>query len=178
MISTPSLLVVDDDAIFCGVLIRALNRRGYAAEFALDGESALAAARTTAYDYAVVDLKLPDASGLNLVKAFKALRPRIRILVLTGFASIATAVEAIKLGATYYLAKPADADAIVAAFQRENGDAEAALAARPLSVSRLGWEHLQRVLAENGNNVSATARALGMHRRTLQRKLAKKPVKV
>jgi two-component system, response regulator RegA len=172
----PSLLVVDDDAVFCEVLVRALNRRGYAATFALDAENALAAAQAITFDYAVIDLKLPDASGLTLVKAIKAMRPCIRILVLTGFASIATAVEAIKLGATYYLAKPADADAIISALQREDGDADATVSARPLSIGRLGWEHVQRVLAENGNNISATACTLGMHRRTLQRKLAKRPV--
>jgi two-component system response regulator RegA len=172
----PSLLVVDDDAVFCEVLVRALNRRGYAATFALDAENALAAAQAITFDYAVIDLKLPDASGLTLVKAIKAMRPCIRILVLTGFASIATAVEAIKLGATYYLAKPADADAIISALQREDGDADATVSVRPLSIGRLGWEHVQRVLAENGNNISATARTLGMHRRTLQRKLAKRPV--
>jgi two-component system response regulator RegA len=172
----PSLLVVDDDAVFCGVLVRALNRHGYAATFALNAENALAAAQAITFDYAVIDLKLPDASGLALVKAIKAMRPCIRILVLTGFASIATAVEAIKLGATYYLAKPADADAIISALQREDGDADATVSVRPLSIGRLGWEHVQRVLAENGNNISATARTLGMHRRTLQRKLAKRPV--
>ena len=97
--------------------------------------------------------------------------------MLTGFASIATAVEAIKLGATHYLAKPVDADQIIAAFEREGGDAEAPVTPQPLSVDRLEWEHIQRVLAENQGNISATARALKMHRRTLQRKLGKHPVR-
>jgi two-component system response regulator RegA len=101
----------------------------------------------------------------------------MRIVVLTGYASVATAVEAIKLGATHYLAKPVDADAVVAAFGRESGDPEATVAPQPLSVERLEWEHIQRVLGENNGNVSATARSLKMHRRTLQRKLSKRPAR-
>ena len=101
----------------------------------------------------------------------------MRIVVLTGYASVATAVEAIKLGATHYLAKPVDADEVVAAFGRTRGDAGTPVPSRPLSVDRLEWEHIQRVLAENGGNISATARSLGMHRRTLQRKLSKRPVR-
>jgi two-component system response regulator RegA len=99
------------------------------------------------------------------------------IVVLTGYASVATAVEAIKLGATHYLAKPVDAEELLAAFQRTSGDASVPVAERPLSVNRLEWEHIQRILHDHGGNVSATARSLGMHRRTLQRKLAKRPVR-
>jgi two-component system response regulator RegA len=127
------------------------------------------------HDFAVVDLKMPGGSGLALVERLKQRNPRIRIVVLTGFASVATAVEAIKLGATHYLPKPADADEIVAAFGRDQGDTSAQVSLQPLSVERLEWEHIQKILSENTGNVSATARALNMHRRTLQRKLGKKP---
>jgi two-component system response regulator RegA len=125
--------------------------------------------------YAVVDLKMPGPSGLVLVKRLKELDAATRIVMLTGYASIATAVEAVKLGATHYLAKPADADEIVAAFHKSEGDEAAPLSSTPLSVERLEWEHIQRVMAEYEGNISATARALNMHRRTLQRKLAKYP---
>jgi len=118
---------------------------------------------------------MPDGSGLALVDQLRRLSPAMRIVVLTGFASVATAVEAIKLGAIHYLPKPADADDIMAAFDRDAGDTAVAVKNRPLSVERLEWEHIHKVLAENDGNVSATARALGMHRRTLQRKLGKKP---
>jgi two-component system response regulator RegA len=120
---------------------------------------------------------MPDQSGLMLVSKLKALDEHTRIVVLTGYASIATAVEAIKLGATYYLSKPADADDIVAAFHHDCGDESASVNEKPLSVNRLEWEHIHRVLAENDGNISATARVLRMHRRTLQRKLSKHPDK-
>jgi len=125
----------------------------------------------------VVDLSLPDASGLALIPALRGLDAGVRIVVLTGYASVATAVEAIKLGAVHYLAKPADADDVVASLGRIEGDPKVEVARRPPSVNRLAWEHIQRVLAEHGGNLSATARALGMHRRTLQRKLGKRPVR-
>jgi two-component system response regulator RegA len=128
-------------------------------------------------EYAVIDLKMPGPSGLELVKKLKELDAHTRIVVLTGYASIATAVEAIKLGAIHYLAKPADADEIVAAFQRDSGNAAVAVEAKPLPLSRLEWEHIQKVLTESGGNISETARRLGMHRRTLQRKLAKRPAR-
>lgn len=168
-------LLVDDDAIFAGVLARALDKRGFAIETALGYQEALVAIEQRRHDFAVVDLKMPDGSGLALVERLKMRNPRIRIVVLTGYASVATAVEAIKLGATHYLPKPADADEIVAAFGRDQGDAAAPLSAQPFSVDRLEWEHIQKVLSEYAGNVSATARALNMHRRTLQRKLGKKP---
>jgi two-component system response regulator RegA len=125
-------------------------------------------------EYAVVDLKMGGASGLTLVRTLHELDPATRIVVLTGYASIATAVEAIKLGATQYLSKPANADEIVAAFGHMPSDA-LPLNPQPPSVGRLEWEHIQRVLQENQGNISATARALNMHRRTLQRKLGKRP---
>lgn len=172
---TPSLLLVDDDATFCDVMARALRRRGFEVTLAHDVEQALRIAEQEPPEYAVVDLRMPGESGLLLVRRLHALEPATRIVVLTGYASISTAVEAIKLGATHYLAKPVDADEVVAALHRVEGDAGVSVAASPLSVGRLEWEHIQRVLAEHDGNISATARALNMHRRTLQRKLFKNP---
>ena len=173
----PALLLVDDDPTFCVVMSRALSRRGFSVTVSHNAEDAFEQACVTPPQYAVVDLKMPGDSGLALVPKLSALASEMRIVVLTGYASVTTAVEAIKLGATHYLAKPVDADDVVAAFGRIEGDAAAPLPLRPLSVDRLEWEHIQRVLAENGGSVSATARSLGMHRRTLQRKLAKRPVR-
>lgn len=173
----PSLLLVDDDATFCGVLSRALTKRGYDVTVAHDVDSAVSIAEASPPEYAVVDLKMPGSSGLVLVQALKKLDMETRIVVLTGYASITTAVEAIKLGAIHYLAKPADADEIVQALDKGEGDALMPISADPLSVNRLEWEHIQKVLADNDGNISATARALKMHRRTLQRKLMKKPSK-
>lgn len=172
----PTLLLADDDPTFRQVLAAALAARGFAVRAAHDVPSAVELAQNDPPEYAVVDLKMPGASGLELVAALKALDPNTRIVVLTGFASIATAVEAIKLGAVHYLAKPADADQVVAAFARTEGDA-AATVGQPLSIARLEWEHIQQVLLECDGNISATARRLGMHRRTLQRKLAKRPAR-
>jgi two-component system response regulator RegA len=173
----PTLLLADDDDVFRRVLARALERRGYLVTAAGSAEQAYALACHNPPEYAVVDLKMPGDSGLVLIEKLAALEAGTRIVMLTGYASIATAVEAIKLGATHYLAKPADADEIVAALQRTGGDASTPVADAPLSVDRLEWEHIQKVLAEHSGNVSATARALKMHRRTLQRKLGKKPVR-
>jgi two-component system response regulator RegA len=173
----PSLLLVDDDESLCDALARALSDRGFDVRTALSAEAAIALASASPPEYAVVDLKLPDASGLKLVSSLIALDPHTRIVVLTGYGSIATAVEAIKLGATYYLTKPADADQIVAAFSREAGDDQTPVNHKPMSVNRLEWEHIDRVLQEHKGNISETARALSMHRRTLQRKLAKRPVR-
>ena len=171
----PSLLLVDDDETFCQVLAVALERRGFAVKVAHDVAEGLAAAENESPEFAVIDLKMPGPSGLELIKKLKALDAHTRIVVLTGFASVATAVEAIKLGATHYLAKPADADEIVAAFSRDSGNAAVPVETKPLPLSRLEWEHIQKVLAESDGNISETARRLGMHRRTLQRKLAKRP---
>jgi len=169
-----SLLLVDDDATFCDVLARALKKRGFAVTMAHSVEQALPLAEANPPEYAVVDLKMGGASGLALVRALHHLDPATRIVVLTGYASIATAVEAVKLGATQYLAKPANADEIVAAFGHRPG-IELPVDTQITSVERLEWEHIQRVLYEHDGNISATARALNMHRRTLQRKLAKRP---
>ncbi len=173
----PRLLVVDDDETFGRVLGRALERRGFAVEIAAGFNEALVHATVAPPRYAVVDLNLPDASGLALIPALRELDAGVRIVVLTGYASIATAVEAIKLGAIHYLAKPADADDVVASLGRVEGNADVEVSRRPASVRRVAWEHMQRVLAEHDGNISAAARALGMHRRTLQRKLAKRPVR-
>ncbi|MCW5625988.1 MAG: response regulator transcription factor [Burkholderiales bacterium] len=168
------LLIVDDDTTFGAVLARAMGRRGFDVALAVDAESALASARHDVPTHAVVDLRMPGPSGLTLIPTLKSLDPTMRIVVLTGYASIATAVEAIKLGATQYLAKPVDADQIVTAFGDDDVQPDVTVRAQPLSVDRLEWEHIQKVLAEHQGNVSATARSLGMHRRTLQRKLGKR----
>ena len=173
----PSLLLVDDDEAFLAVLSSAMKKRGFAVTSANSAETGFEAAKIEPPEFAVVDLKMGGNSGLVLVRQLASLEAGTRIVVLTGFASIATAVEAIKLGATHYLAKPVDADEIVSAFGKQTGDADIELANNPLSVDRLEWEHLQRVLAENDGNISATARSLNMHRRTLQRKLGKNPIK-
>ncbi len=174
----PTLLLVDDDHDFLDALESAMRKRGFLVTRAHSAESAFEIAQHHPPEFAVVDLKMSGNSGLVLVRQLAALGCGIRIVVLTGFASVATAVEAIKLGATHYLAKPVDADEIVSAFERQRGDDEVALALHPLSVRRLEWQHIQRVLAEHDGNVSATARSLNMHRRTLQRKLGKNPVKI
>lgn len=172
------LLLVDDDEIFCQVLEKALSRRGFDVFTAHSMEQAQKLLdEIEVPDYAVVDLSMPGGgSGLVLVEHLHAHSAKMRIVVLTGYASIATAVESIKLGAVHYLSKPANADEIVQAFGKEQGDAETGMAERP-SVRRLEWEHIQKVLTECEGNISAAARELGMHRRTLQRKLAKRPVK-
>jgi len=173
----PTLLLVDDDHTFCDVLSQALTRRGFLVEVAHSVESAVDRAQTNPPEYVVLDLNLDGQSGLPLVPLLKSVDSHTHIVVLTGYASIATAVEAIKLGAIHYLTKPADAYEIVAAFHRGEGDTAVPLTARPMSVNRLEWEHIQKVLFAHEGNISAAARALGMHRRTLQRKLAKRPVK-
>jgi two-component system response regulator RegA len=171
---TPTLLLVDDDDTFRSVLGRALEKRGFSVTTADSVESALPLAQANPPEFAVIDLKMHGASGLVLVQTLHELDPATRIVMLTGYASIATAVEAIKLGATQYLSKPANADEIVSAFGH-HASADILLDAHPVSVDRLEWEHINRVLHEQQGNISSTARALNMHRRTLQRKLAKRP---
>ena len=172
---TPSsFLVLDDNEVFAATLARMLNRRGYHAVVAHNGKDALALARETAFHYLTVDLHLQQDSGLQWIAPLRELLPEARILVLTGYASIATTVQAIKLGADNYLAKPANLDSILSALQ-DDAVLPATHDAAPLSVERLEWEHIQRVLSEHQGNISSTARALNMHRRTLQRKLGKKP---
>ncbi len=170
------ILLIEDDPVFASVLARALRRRGYTVNIATDAAQALAIVRETPPRAAVVDLKLGEDSGLALIPQLQALAPQTRILMLTGYASIATAVCAIKKGAFDYLPKPAGADAVIAALTgTEQTDPEADEQSA-LSPRRLMWEHIQRVLAEHDGNISAAARAMGMHRRSLQRRLAKRPV--
>lgn len=171
------LLLVDDDELFCQVLAQALYKRGFKVHVAHNTEDGLQLAKELVPEYAIIDLNMPGGSGLELIKPLIALNNDSHILLLTGYASIATAVEAIKLGATHYLAKPADADEILAALHKGEGDTDTPITEKPLSVNRLEWEHIQKVLMEHEGNISAAARALNMHRRTLQRKLAKHPAK-
>ena len=173
----PRLLIVDDDEVLCQVLARALSKREYQVFVAYNQQQALQQAQQHAPEFAIVDLRIGSDSGLNVIKTLRELNSEIRIVVLTGFASISTAVEAIKLGAIHYLTKPAEVEEILKAFFHDEGDADAELQTRPMSAKRMEWEHLQKVLADNNGNISAAARAMGMHRRTLQRKLSKKPVK-
>ncbi|MBB3102046.1 response regulator transcription factor [Azomonas macrocytogenes] len=173
----PLILLVDDDATFTRVMARAMGRRGLRVNVAGSAEEGLAMAREEMPDYAVLDLKMEGDSGLVLLPKLLELDPEMRVLILTGYSSIATAVEAIKRGARNYLCKPADADDVLAALLSEHADLDSLVPENPMSVDRLQWEHIQRVLAEHNGNISATARALGMHRRTLQRKLQKRPVR-
>lgn len=172
-------LIVDDDPTFTRVLARAMTRRGFDVDVARDVEDARTRAYAQPPALATVDLKMDGPSGLALIPDLRALSPTMKILVLTGYASIATTVEAIKAGADNYLPKPADADQILRALGADitltTRDAD--IPDTPMSVNRLEWEHIQKVLQEHEGNISATARALGMHRRTLQRKLAKHPVR-
>lgn len=178
--SNRSVIVIDDDVVFSAVLARALSARGFVTHTAADRSGALALVRQHAPDCAVLDLKLGSENGLALIPELLAVQPNLRVLLLTGYASIATAVEAIKRGAHDYLAKPVDADQVVQALlgdANEEADAHAPLPAHAPPLRRLEWEHIQRVLTECGGNISETARRLGLHRRTLQRKLSKRPVR-
>ncbi len=175
--TTVDILLVDDDETFCMVLNNAIERRGFTIVTATNSTEAMKLASTYNPVYAIVDLRIGDESGLELVENLVLSNPDISIVMLTGYASIATAVQAIKLGAKHYLTKPADADEIIASFNNDLNTQSIKPAEQPLSPKRLEWEHLQKVLMDNDGNVSATARALGMHRRTLQRKLQKRPVK-
>jgi len=168
---TRTLLVVDDDAVFRERLVRAMRDRGYDASGVGDHEAAMTAARQDSPELALVDLRLPGQSGLDVVRDLKALDSSTVVVVLTGYGSITTAVESVKLGATSYLTKPADADQVVAAFQGAHTQDDAEVP----SLARVEWEHIQRVLADCGGNVSQAARLLGIHRRSLQRKLSKHP---
>lgn len=171
------ILLVDDVESFTSVLARAFEKRGFQVSTACNEDEALHEAKKVKPDLAVLDLKLEESSGLSLIPQIKEISPDTAILILTGYSSISTAVEAIKLGAVNYLCKPANADEILLAFEKNEGDADIELADTPPSLNRMEWEHLQKVLKEHDGNISATARALGMHRRTLQRKLQKRPVK-
>jgi two-component system response regulator RegA len=174
--SPPSILLVDDDQVFVERLARALRDRGYEVRVANDYDSALTLARAESPELAVVDLRMPGRSGLEVVRDMKSIDPATNILVLTGYGSIATAVEAIRLGAKDYLPKPADVDDILAALHRGPDDKKVMPADfQPPSLARTEWEHIHRVLSDCEGNVSEAARRLGIHRRSLQRKLQKYP---
>ena len=158
-------------------LARAMSRRGFRVSTAGSAEEGLILAQQDLPDFAALDLKMDGDSGLVLLPKLLELDPEMRVVILTGYSSIATAVEAIKRGACNYLCKPADADDVLAALLSQHADLETLVPDNPMSVDRLQWEHIQRVLGEHEGNISATARALGMHRRTLQRKLQKRPVR-
>jgi two-component system response regulator RegA len=175
--SNKTLLIVDDDETFAHILGKALRRRGYAVITATTASDALALCLQHQPQQAVVDLKLETESGLNVLPRLKQVNPNIQMLILTGYSSISTAVEAIKMGAVNYLCKPAGVEDILAAFEKTAPNPDIDIKETPPSVDRLEWEHIQKVLTENNGNISATARSLGMHRRTLQRKLLKRPVK-
>jgi len=181
--SAPSLLIVEDDDVLRSRLARAFRARGFEVGEAGDAESGVRLAREDPPELALVDLRLPGASGLEAVRALRELDPSTAIVVLTGYGSIATALEAVRLGAVHYLTKPADVDEILAAFARgkgslDDGASEAAGAGLPATtptLARVEWEHINRVLVDCDGNVSEAARVLGLHRRSLQRKLAKFP---
>jgi two-component system, response regulator RegA len=167
-----TLLIVEDDTPLRDRLVRAMRDRGFETRAAADATTALELARHESPELALVDLRLPGESGLTVIRELKELDPATTIVVLTGYGSIATAVESMKLGAASYLTKPTDADQIVAAFDgiQPTHDLQAP------SLARVEWEHIHRILSDCGGNVSQAARILGIHRRSLQRKLAKHPV--
>jgi two-component system response regulator RegA len=179
-------LIIDDDETFTYVLARAIRKKGYPALIANRGDAALALLGGNAPElpitHAILDLKLAETNGLQLLPQLLALNAGLQVVVLTGYASVATTVEAIKQGAVNYLAKPATVEEVLAAFDGDDqhgarGDTNDMIEDNPLSVQRMEWEYIQRQLLANDHNIAATARALGMHRRTLQRKLQKRPLR-
>jgi two-component system response regulator RegA len=171
-------LVVDDDEVFRSRLCRSLTSRGWNVTGAHNGGAAIDLAAKLSPDLAIVDLRLPGMSGLEIVQALRALDETTCILVLTGYGSIATALEATRMGANHYLSKPADAEQILAAYQRVLAGLQEPAVQSPSAVpslARVEWEHIQRVLTDCGGNVSQAAKLLGLHRRSLQRKLSKYP---
>jgi two-component system response regulator RegA len=181
MAETSTILLLDDDLTFCEVLGRSLRKRGFSVLSAQTLAGAVEQLKLAMPQFAVVDLKIGQESGLDAAEALLALQPRLRILMLTGYSSIATAVTAIKRGVYDYACKPLDAEEILqklgVGVEPLGVEGAADIPEAPLSVDRLEWEHIQRVLTEHDGNISATARSLGMHRRTLQRKLQKRPVR-
>ncbi len=169
-----SLMIIEDDVAFARALHRSFERRGYRVSVFRSLDEVMLSLRTQTPNFAVVDLKLDGASGLECVKLLHRADPTTKIVVLTGYASITTAVEAIKLGACHYLAKPANADDIEKAFERLEGDSLAPLTGRPTSIKNLEWERIHETLVQTDFNISETARRLGLHRRTLARKLEKR----
>ncbi|MCF1474145.1 ActR/PrrA/RegA family redox response regulator transcription factor [Agrobacterium vitis] len=171
-----TLLIVDDDQPFLRRLARAMETRGFQVDIASSVAEGIAKAKTAAPKYAVVDLRLGDGNGLDVIQAIRESRTDTRIIVLTGYGNIATAVTAVKLGAVDYLSKPADADDVFSALTQRPGE-KADVPENPMSADRVRWEHIQRVYEACERNVSETARRLNMHRRTLQRILAKRAPK-
>ena len=177
----PSLLIVDDDERLRSRMARAFEERGYEVQQAAGFDAAVAIASDESTELAVVDLRMPGRSGLELVGELHRIDPATRIVVLTGYGSIATALEAVRLGATHYLTKPADVDEVIASFSRGEDHARGAGGAEHVptetpSLARVEWEHIQRVLTDCGGNITKAAQRLGIHRRSLQRKLAKFPM--
>lgn len=177
MTESNRLLIIEDDLAFAGVLARRLTRHGFECQLAHDATQGLLLARQFQPSHILLDMKLAEDNGLALIEPLRLHLPKVMMVLLTGYASIATAVEAIRMGADNYLSKPVDTQTLLNAL---NAQAEESVVApvdeKPLNPKRLEWEHIQQVLNANKGNVSATARQLGMHRRTLQRKLLKKPV--
>jgi two-component system response regulator RegA len=178
----PSILLVDDDERLRLRMARAFEERGYEAQQADGYEAAIAIAERESTEYAVVDLRMPGKSGLEVVRELHRIDSATKVIVLTGYGSIATALEAVRLGATHYLTKPADVDEVIASFDRDetlaNPEALATESETPPtpSLARVEWEHIQRVLTDCGGNITKAAERLGIHRRSLQRKLAKFPM--
>lgn len=174
---TARILLVDDDPAFTSVMSRGFARRGFETLTCASAAEALTACPQFQPSHILLDLNMPGTSGLVALPGLLAAAPRAQLVVLTGYSSIATAVEATKAGAVNYLCKPASIDEVLAAFTTSEPGQETQVPDNPISVDRLEWEHIQRVLGDHDGNISATARALGMHRRTLQRKLQKRPVR-
>lgn len=176
----PTILIVDDEEHFRERLCRAFTKRGFTVFSAAEYDQALEQISINRPQWAVFDLKMPGKSGLELLKAAKALLPALEVIVLTGYGSISTAIEAVKMGALSYVAKPADVDDILTAFAKKEPRAKVAIDSENLlapSLARTEWEHINRVLTDCDNNISEAAKRLGIHRRTLQRKLQKYPPK-
>ena len=172
-----TIVLIDDDQTFREVMARSLSRLAYSTADFDHPEKALDIIAASDSPVVLLDLKLEGDSGLRWIEKIKQVNPQSNLILLTGYASISTAVEAIKLGADDYLAKPITAREILDHINNPSAGQETPINEKPMSVERLEWEHIQKVLADNGGNISASARALGMHRRTLQRKLAKKPAR-
>lgn len=175
--SFKKILIIDDEEHFAQILGRSLERLGHTTTYVTNADDAIQVLSSKNFDWISLDLRLGQDSGLTLLPKLRAVSDQPKIVVLTGFASIPTAVEAIKLGAFNYLHKPATVKELLNAFEDSNNETEIGIDEMPMSVERLEWEHIQRVLHENDGNISSTARALGMHRRTLQRKLQKHPTR-
>ncbi|MFT6106148.1 MAG: two-component system response regulator RegA [Rickettsiales bacterium] len=171
-----AILIVEDDGDLANSLGRSFERRDYEVKIARNVKEAILALKTFYPSHAIVDLKMPGESGLEFIKHLHKFDDEIKIIMLTGYASITTTIEAIKSGACYYLAKPANADMIIAAFENKINSSEKPISAKKTSIKNIEWEHIHQVLVETNFNISKSSRILGMHRRTLSRKLDKNRV--